>query len=213
MVVFDPVKLVITNWPDGKFDELESENNPEDESTGLRTIPFGRELFIERNDFMEDPPKKYFRLSVGKNVRLKSAFIITCDDFVKDEDGNITEVHCRYHPDSRSGSDTSGIKAKGTLHWVSIPYALKIEIREYDRMFNVENPMEQEGEFTDYLNPDSLNVVEVAYAEPALADDDPLQYYQFMRKGYYFPDANSTVEKQVYNRTVTLRDNWAKKSK
>ncbi len=225
MVVFDPIKLVITNWPEDKFEELESENNPEDETAGSRMIPFGRELYIERADFMEDPPKKFFRLAVGRNVRLKSAFIITCDDFVKDNGGNVTEVHCRYHPESRSGSDNSGIKAKGTLHWVSIPHVHHIEVREYDRLFNVEKPVEeaakQEGVFTDYVNPDSLNIAPAACAEPALADDfasteksgDNLPYFQFMRKGYYYPDKYSTREKPVFNRTVTLRDTWAKMKK
>ncbi len=217
MVVFDPVKLVITNWPDGEVEELESENNPEDESAGTRKIPFGGELYIEREDFMEDPPKKFFRLGPGRSVRLKSAFIITCDDFIRDENGRLTEIRSRYHPESKSGSDTSGIKAKGTLHWVSITHAHKIEVREYDRLFTVANPSEEadknDGKFIDYINSDSLNVVPVAYAEPAIAGDAPGNYYQFMRKGYYFPDKATTREKQIYNRTVTLRDDWARKSK
>jgi len=217
MVVFDPVKLIITNWPEGQFEELETENNPEDHSEGNRKVPFGRELYIEREDFMEDPPKKFFRLGPGRSVRLKSAFIITCDDFVKDKDGRLLEVHCRYHPDSKSGSDTSGIKAKGTLHWVSIPHAHRIEVREYDRLFEVENPGDQakkeDKEFTDYINPASLKVVEEAWAEPAVAGDPSDRYFQFLRKGYYFPDKDSTPEKQVFNRTVTLRDTWARKNK
>ncbi len=225
MVVFDPVKLVITNWPEGTVEELDSENNPEDESAGYRKIPVSRELYIERGDFMEDPPKKFFRLGPGRSVRLKSAFIVTCDDFRKDEAGNVTEIHCHYHPDSRSGSDTSGIKAKGTLHWVSIPHVHTIEVKEYDRLFTVENPADEaqknEGEFTDYVNPDSLNTIPVAYAEPALADDTPENsdgsvhkpYFQFMRKGYYYPDKYTTSTKQVFNRTATLRDNWTRKKK
>ncbi len=217
MVVFDPVKLIITNWPEGQFEELESENNPEDESSGNRSIPFGRELYIEREDFMEDAPKKYFRLGPGRSVRLKSAFIITCDDFIKDGNGRLTEIHCRYHPDSKSGSDTSGIKAKGTLHWVSIQHAHKIEVREYDRLFEVENPVDQakkeDKDFTDYINTDSLRVINEAWAEPVVAGDPSGQYFQFMRKGYYYPDKVSTPEKQVFNRTVTLRDAWAKKNK
>ncbi len=217
MVVSNPVKLVITNWPEGQFEELESENNPEDASTGTRKIPFGRELYIEREDFMEDAPKKFFRLGPGRSVRLKSAFIITCDDFVKDENGRLTEIQCRYHPDSKSGSDTSGIKAKGTLHWVSIPHAHKIELREYDRLFEVENPDDQakqeEKDFTDYINTGSLRVIDEAWAEPAVARDPSGQYYQFMRKGYYYPDKVSDPQKQVFNRTVTLRDAWAKKNK
>ena len=217
MVVFDPVKLVITNWPDGKVEELESENNPEDGSAGSRSIPFGGELFIEREDFMEDPPKKFFRLGPGRSVRLKSAYIITCDDFLKDESGRLTEIHCRYHPESRSGSDTSGIKAKGTLHWVSVPLAHKIEIREYDRLFEVENPAElaskEEKDFVEYLNPQSLNVILEAFAEPALAGDPPGMYYQFLRKGYYYPDKTENPSRLVYNRTVTLRDSWTRKNK
>lgn len=216
MVVLNPVKLVITNWPEDKTEMLESENNPEDESTGSRQIPFGRELWIEREDFMEDAPKKFFRLSVGKNVRLKSAFIITGEDVIKDENGEITEIHCTYHPDSRSGSDTSGIKAKGTLHWVSAAHAREVEVRQYDRLFNVENPAVEEGDFLDYVNPESLQVAERAYAEPELLEDiknGQKPYFQFMRKGYYYPDASSTAEKPVFNLTVTLRDNWAKKNK
>lgn len=225
MVVFDPVKVVITNWPEGKIEMLESENNPENLSDGDRTIPFGGEMYIERDDFMEDAPKKYFRLSPGNSVRLKSAFIITCEDFTKDENGHITEIRCVYYPDSRSGSDTSGIKAKGTLHWVSVPHAVPVEIRDYDRLFKVENPADEEGDFLDYINPDSLHVISTALAEPALVNDakemaaaasgDLAQktHYQFMRKGYYYPDVSSTPEKLVYNQTVGLRDTWAKINK
>ncbi|MEX0680932.1 MAG: glutamine--tRNA ligase/YqeY domain fusion protein [Balneolales bacterium] len=214
MVVFNPVKLIITNWSGDTMDELESENNPEDESAGYRKIPFGRELYIERQDFMEDPPKKYFRLAPERSVRLKSAYIITCDNVIRDDQGNLIEIHCRYHPESRSGRDTSGIKVKGTLHWVSAPHAHKIEVREYDRLFNIEDPVGEAGEdgdFTDFLNPESLNIIPEAYAEPALAADDPDQYFQFMRKGYYFPDKYSTSQKPIFNRTVTLRDTWSRK--
>jgi glutaminyl-tRNA synthetase len=228
MVVFDPVKLVITNWPQAQVEMLESENNPEDASAASRMVPFGGELFIEREDFMEDAPKKFFRLSPGNSVRLKSAYIITCDDFSKDESGNITEIRCTYHPDSRSGSDTSGIKAKGTLHWVSVAHAVPVEVRDYDRLFRVENPSEQEGDFLDYINPDSLRLISRAWAEPALVDDAkdletasqvPAEvpvarpHYQFMRKGYYYPDVSSTPEKLVFNQTVGLRDTWAKVNK
>lgn len=214
MVVLDPVKLVITNWPEGKTEMLESENNPEQPETGDRKVPFGRELWIERDDFMEDAPKKFFRLSIGKNVRLKSAFIITGDSIVKDENGEITEIHCTYHPESRSGSDTSGIKAKGTLHWVSVEHAKPITVRQYDRLFTVENPADQEGDFMDYVNPDSLNVIENAYAEPELLEDikeGNTPHFQFMRKGYYYPDTTCSPENPVFNLTVTLRDTWAKK--
>ncbi len=216
-VVFDPVKLVITNWPEGKTEQLESENNPEDENSGSRSVPFSRELYIEREDFMEDAPRKFFRLSPGRDVRLKSAYIIHCEDFTKDSDGNVTEIRATYYPDSKSGSDTSGIKAKGTLHWVSTQHAVPVEIRNYDRLFRVENPAAEEGDFLDHVNPDSLNVIKGALAEPALIDDikaekgDPV-HFQFLRKGYYFEDPDSTPEKPVFNQTVGLRDNWAKKS-
>ncbi|MCC5924985.1 MAG: hypothetical protein JJU41_00360 [Bacteroidetes bacterium] len=220
MVVFDPVKLVITNWPEGKVEMLESENNPEDASTGERSVAFNGTIYIERDDFMEDAPKKYFRLSPGASVRLKSAYIITCEDVVKDASGTVTEIRCMYHPDSRSGSDTSGIKAKGTLHWVSTEHAVEVEVRDYDRLFRVENPAEEEGDFLDYVNPDSLTVIAKAYAEPALIDDaveaassGVLPHYQFMRKGYYYADKSSTPEKLVFNQTVGLRDTWAKLNK
>lgn len=211
MVVFDPVRLVITNWPQGQVEWVESENNPEDPQTGNRTVPFSGELYIEREDFMEDPPKKYFRLAPGRSVRLKSAFIITCDEAVKDEQGRVSEIRCHYHPDSRSGSDTSGIKAKGTLHWVSIEHAIEVQAKEYDRLFDVENPSAGDGDFTESLNRQSLRVIPRALGEPALADDPPAAKYQFIRKGYYVADSTSSPEKLVYNRTVTLRDNWAKK--
>ena len=225
MVVFDPVKVVITNWPESKVEMLDSENNPENVADGDRAIPFGGELYIERDDFMEDAPKKYFRLSPGNSVRLKSAFRIPCEDFTKDENGHITQIRCVYYPDSRSGSDTSGIKAKGTLHWVSVPHAVPVEIRDYDRLFKVENPADEEGDFLEYINPDSLNVITTAFAEPALVDDARKMiadasgneaqktHYQFMRKGYYYPDVSSTPEKLVYNQTVGLRDTWAKINK
>lgn len=220
MVVFDPVKLVITNWPEGKVEMLESENNPEDASTGERSIAFNGTIYIERDDFMEDAPKKYFRLSPGASVRLKSAYIITCEDVVKDDSGTVTEIRCVYHPDSRSGSDTSGIKAKGTLHWVSTEHAIEVEVRDYDRLFRVENPAEEEGDFLDYVNPDSLTVFPKAYAEPALIDDaneaaasGKIPHYQFMRKGYYYADTSSTSDKLVFNQTVGLRDTWAKMNK
>lgn len=216
MVVFDPVKVVITNWPTGVVEALESENNPEDAEGGNRWVNFSGEFFIEREDFMEEPAKKYFRLSPGASVRLKSAYIITCEDVVKDASGEIAEIRCVYHPDSRSGSDTSGIKAKGTLHWVNAPDAVSVEIRDYDRLFTVENPADAEGSFLEYINPDSLCVITSAVAEPALVDDavsGSAYHYQFLRKGYYFPDSSSTPEKLVFNQTVGLRDTWAKVNK
>lgn len=210
MVVVNPVKVVITNYPEGKEEVLKSENNPEDENSTERDIPFGREVFIEQDDFMEVPPKKYFRLSPGQMVRLKSAYIIKCEEVVKNPDGSIQELRCTYIPESRSGSDTSGISVKGTLHWVYATKALPVEIRQYDRLFKMEDMNTAEGEFRDHLNPDSLQVLK-AYAEPSLADAKIEDRYQFIRLGYFCLDSDSTAEKLVFNRTVTLRDMWAKK--
>jgi glutaminyl-tRNA synthetase len=211
MVVLDPLKLVITNFPEGVTEMCHSENNPEDISTGVREIPFSREVLIEKEDFMEIPAKKYFRLAPGKMVRLKGAYIIQCDDFVKDENGEITEVHCSFIENSKSGQDTTGINVKGTLHWVSAAHAVPVEIRLYDRLFSVEDVSSEELDFKEYLNPDSLHVI-TGFAEPALLDSKPGDSFQFLRKGYFAADADSTVEKPVFNRTVTLRDNWAKAS-
>ncbi len=213
MAVLDPVKVIITNYPEGQTEELEVENNPEDEHSGTRTVPFSRELYIEREDFMEDPPKKFFRLGPDRMVRLKGAYIIKCDDYKKDENGNVTEIHCTYFPDSKSGQDTSGLKAKGVMHWVSIPHAKTAEVRLYDRLFTVEDPSDEEGDFKDYINPDSLNIVEQAYIEPALASADTETRYQFLRLGYFCMDKDSTPDKLVFNRTVTLKDGWAKAQK
>ncbi|NOT52112.1 MAG: glutamine--tRNA ligase/YqeY domain fusion protein [Chitinophagaceae bacterium] len=211
MVVFDPVKIIITNYT-GFGELLASENNPEDQSTGSRGIPFGKELFIERDDFMEDPPKKYFRLAPGQMVRLKSAYIIKCDEVIKDVNGDITELHCTYIPESKSGNDTSGINVKGTLHWVTAAKAVEVEVREYDRLFKVENPSGGEGDFKDYINPYSLKIVK-GFAEPAIMDAKLSDRFQFMRKGYYCLDKDSTDTKLVFNRTVTLKDAWAKEVK
>jgi glutaminyl-tRNA synthetase len=210
MVVFDPVKVVLTNYPAGQTEMVTSENNPEDPSAGERLIPFSGELYIEREDFMENPPKKYFRLAPGQLVRLKSAYIIRCDEVVKDEHGNVSELRCTYIPESRSGSDTSGIHVKGTLHWVSIQHAVPVEVRLYDRLFTIEDLSEAEGDFKDYLNPDSLQIISPAYAEPSLAQTKPNERYQFMRKGYFIEDADSQPGKPVFNRTVTLKDMWVK---
>lgn len=211
MVVLDPLKLVITNFPEGEVENCTSENNPEDlEGEGYRNIPFTREIYIEQEDFMEVPAKKYFRLAPGKMVRLKSAYIIQCDDVKKDEDGNITEVHCSYIENTKSGSDTSGINVKGTLHWVSATHSLPVEVRMYDRLFKVEDLSAAEGDFKDFINPESLSVT-TGYAELPLKDATPGQSFQFLRKGYFCTDKYSTSEKLVFNRTVTLRDNWAKK--
>lgn len=212
MVVTDPIKVLITNYPEGKSEMLISENNPEDAASGTREIPFSRELYIERDDFMEMPAKKYFRLAPGQMVRLKSAYIIKCEDFSKDASGNITELRCTYIPESKSGSDTSGINVKGVIHWVSAAHALPAEVRLYDRLFTLEDLSEGEDDFRKYLNPDSLKVLNV-FAEPALTDATLTDRFQFMRIGYFCLDPDSTKDKLVFNRTVTLRDMWAKEKK
>lgn len=209
MVVFDPLKIVITNY-NNDAEMLSSENNPEDPDGGHRDVPFSRELYIEREDFMEVAPKKYFRLAPGQMVRLKSAYIIKCDEVIKDADGNITELHCSYIPESKSGSDTSGINVKGTLHWVSIAHAVTAEVRLYDRLFKVEDVANAEGDFKDHINENSLETIPNAYAEPALLNDTINDRYQFIRKGYFSMDKESTKEKLVFNRTVTLKDGWKK---
>lgn len=211
MVVFDPLKVVLTDYPEGKTEIIEGEENPEDPQGGTREIPFSRELYIEREDFMENPPKKYFRLSPGNMVRLKSAYIIRCDEVVKNAQGEVVEVRCSHIAESRSGSDTSGINVKGTLHWVSVPHAARVEVRLYDRLFRVEDPSSEEGDFLDYINPDSLQVVE-AFAEPELMKAHAGERYQFLRKGYFYPDKDSAPGKFIFNRTATLRDNWAKEA-
>ncbi|MEZ4684927.1 MAG: glutamine--tRNA ligase/YqeY domain fusion protein [Bacteroidia bacterium] len=210
MAVLDPLKVVITNYPEGEEEWLEVENNPEDENSGSRTIPFSREIYIEREDFMEEPPKKFFRLGPGASVRLKGAYIITCDDYIKDAEGNVTELHCRYYPDSKSGSDTSGIKAKGVLHFVSAAHAVPAEVRLYDRLFSDPEPEGHEGKtYIDFLNPESLVTIE-ALVEPSLKDVEPGTRLQFMRKGYFCVDPDSKPGALVFNRTVTLKDAWAK---
>jgi glutaminyl-tRNA synthetase len=213
MVVFDPLKLIITNYPEGQTELLEGEENPEDPTAGTRQLPFSGIVYIEREDFMENRPKKYFRLAPGQMVRLKSAYIIRCEEVVKDENGIVHEVRCSYIPESRSGSDTSGINVKGTLHWVSVEHAVTIEVRLYDRLFKVEDPSKEEGDFKEYINPDSLQVIQTAYAEPALLEAKFDDRYQFIRKGYFCLDKDTSSSKIVFNRTVTLKDTWAKQSK
>lgn len=213
MAVLDPVKLIITNYPEGETETLRGENNPEvEDGDGYRDIPFSRELWIERDDFMENPPKKYFRLGPGLMVRLKHGYIVKCEDFVKDSAGNITEVHCTYVPESKSGEDTSGLKVKGTIHWVSVAHAKTVEVRLYDRLFNDENPAASE-DFKASINPDSLQIIEKAYVEPDLLNAKAGMGYQFIRLGYFTLDTKSTADKLVFNRTVTLRDTWAKEVK
>jgi glutaminyl-tRNA synthetase len=212
MVVFDPVKVVLTNYPDQE-EVLKSEDNPEDVSTAQREMPFSRQLYIEREDFMEIPAKKFFRLSPGQKVRLKSAYIIQCDEVVKDEKGNIAELRCSYLPESKSGGAQSNLKVQATIHWVSVAHAIAVEVKQYDRLFRVEDPANEDGDFKEYINPDSLQVVPTAYAEPALKHAKFDQHYQFLRKGYFYLDKDSSEEKLVFNRTTTLRDNWAKEQK
>ncbi|MFA6248657.1 MAG: glutamine--tRNA ligase/YqeY domain fusion protein [Mucilaginibacter sp.] len=212
MAVLDPVKLIIDNYPEGQKDVFHGENNPEVEGgDGSREFPFSRELWIERDDFMEEPTKKYFRLGVGLMVRLKNAYIIKGESIEKDADGNITAIHCTYIPESKSGNDTSGINVKGTIHWVSADHAKTAEVRLYDRLFQVEDPSNEDGDFKDYINPNSLQVLKTVYVEPDLANAKPGTPVQFMRKGYFTLDKTSTPDNLVFNRTVTLKDSWVKK--
>ncbi len=213
MAVLDPLKVIITNYPEGKIEELEGINNPEDENAGKRSIPFGREIYIECNDFMEDAPSKFFRLAPGREVRLKYAYFIKCEEVVKDEDGNIVELHCTYDPETKSGSGNVTRKVKGTIHWVECTTALQAEIRLYDRLFISETPdVAEEGKtFLDNLNPDSLKTV-TAFVEPSVKDANPMDKVQFERTGYFCVDKDSTAGKIVFNRTVPLRDSWAKQA-
>ncbi len=213
MTVLNPIKLIIDNYPEGQTEELDAINNPEDENAGTRKVMFSRELFIERDDFMENPSGKYFRLKPEGEVRLKYGYIIKCESLVKDTEGNITEIHCTYQPDTKSGMPNSGKKVKGTLHWVSANHALPIEVRLYDRLFAVENPEDvPEGQdFKVNLNPESLRTI-TAYAESSLISSQAGEQFQFERLGYFCVDKDSTNEKMVFNRTVALKDSWAKKA-
>ena len=211
MAVLDPIKLIITNYPEGQTESLPSENNPEDPEAGVRTMPFSRELWMERDDFREEANRKWFRLAPGKTVRLKSAFIVSYVDHVVGEDGRVEEVHVEYYPDSRSGSDTSGIKAKGTLHWVNAATAVDAEVRLYDRLFSDPAPDAHEGrDFTEFLNPDSLDIKTGCKLEPTLAEAEAGVPYQFTRLGYFSLDGDKTAESghPVWNRSVTLKDGW-----
>ncbi|MCB0456482.1 MAG: glutamine--tRNA ligase/YqeY domain fusion protein [Flavobacteriaceae bacterium] len=214
MAVLDPVKLVITNYSDGKTEWLETENNPEDEQAGTRQIPFSKELYIEREDFLEEANSKFFRLTLGKEVRLKSAYIIKGESVVKDAEGNITEIHCTYDADSKSGSGTEASlrKVKGTLHWVSIKDAIPVEVRMYDRLFTEASPdTHKDKDFLEFINPNSLEII-TGYAEPSLQKANEGEHFQFQRLGYFVVDRDSTPDKKVFNRTVPLRDSWAKLS-
>ena len=212
MVVTDPIKLIITNYEQGE-EMLSSENNPEDENGGVRQVPFSNELWIERDDFMEEPTKKYFRLGPDLMVRLKSAYIIKCDRFDKDASGKVQTIYASYFANSKSGADTSGIHVKGTLHWVSAKHAVPVVLNEYDRLFSVEDVANAEGDFKEYINPQSLNTITTAWGEPALLNDTAEMRFQFLRKGYFYQDTASTQDKLVFNRTVTLKDAWAKEQK
>ena len=210
MAVLDPIKLIITNYPEGNSELLPTENNTEDENAGTRNLSFSNTLYIEQDDFMEEPTKKFFRLGVGLSVRLKSAYIVTCTGFTKDENGKITEVHCTYAPNSKSGSDTSGIKAKGVIHWVDANNCKTAEVRIYDRLFKVENPNAEDGDFKDYINENSLQIVKEAKIENELAKAIASDKFQFLRLGYFCLDKNSTYENLIFNKTVGLKDSWAK---
>lgn len=210
--VINPVKVIITNYPEGKVEMMEMDNNPEDANSGKHSMPFRRELYIERDDFMENPPKKFFRMSVGNEVRFKSAYIVKCTGFKKDDNGNIEEIYCEYDPETRSGMEGSMRKVKATLHWVSAGHCKDAEVRLYDRLFSVENPSElKDKDFREFLNPDSLKIVHNAKIEPYLAENaKPGDHYQFQRIGYFTVDPDSTADKLVFNRTIGLKDSWEK---
>ena len=211
--IFDPVKLIIDNYPEGGSEVLTTENNPDNENAGTREITFSKELYIERGDFMENAPKDFYRLTPGgREVRLKSAYIIQCTGFDKDADGNITAVHCTYDPDTKSGTEGGNRKVKSTINWVDTKNAAKAEVRLYDRLFSIENPSASEKDFRELLNPDSLKVIEGCIVERSLASAKPLEHFQFLKQGYFTVDKDSTPEKPIFNRTVSLKDNWAKKS-
>ncbi len=215
MGVLRPLRVVIENYPEDQVEEMDAVNNPEDPSTGTRKVPFSRVLYIERDDFREDPPKKYFRLGPGREVRFRYAYFIKCVDFVKDENGEVIELRCTYDPETRGGSAPDGRKVKGTIHWVSAAHALDAEVRLYDRLFTKEDPTDtEEGrDFTANLNPDSLEVLTSCKVEPSLKAAEPESRWQFERLGYFCVDPDSTPDKLVFNRTVSLRDTWAKVQK
>lgn len=211
--VLNPVKLVLTNYPEGQTEEMVSVNNPEDETAGTHTITFSKNLWIERDDFMEDAPKKFFRMTPGKEVRLKNAYIVMCTGCTKDENGNIVEIQAEYDPQSKSGMEGANRKVKGTLHWVSADHCQKAQVRVYDRLFNVENPSADERDFRELLNPDSLQTIDNCYVENYAAERKPGEYLQFQRIGYFMADVDGAPGHLVYNKTVGLKDTWAKQNK
>jgi glutaminyl-tRNA synthetase len=207
--VLEPLKVVITNYPEGETEQLEAVNNPEDPTAGARRIPFGRELLIERDDFMEDPPKKFFRLAPGREVRLRYAYFITCQEVVKDAAGEVVELRCTYDPATRGGDAPDGRRVKATLHWVAADHSLPAEVRIYDHLFNRPDPG-ADGHFTDDINPESLEVLDHCRIEPSLGELAVGTTVQFERQGYFCVDPDSSSDRPVFNRTVTLRDTWAK---
>jgi glutaminyl-tRNA synthetase len=212
MGVMRPLKLVIDNYPEDRVEELQAVNNPEDPSAGARSVPFARELFIEQEDFSENPPKKFFRLAPGRTVRLRYSYLVTCIGVVKNEHGEISEIHCQYDPASLAGDYAGGPKPKATLHWVSAKHSIPCEVRLYDRLFSVENPADEKDgrDFKSHLNPNSLEAVRSCRIEPGVAGAVPGSRYQFERLGYFCVDPDSTSDSLIFNRTVTLRDAWAK---
>jgi glutaminyl-tRNA synthetase len=212
MAVLRPLKVVIDNYPEDQTEELDAINNPENPDAGTRKVPFSRELYIEQEDFMEEPPKKFFRLAPGREVRLRYAYFITCNEVVKDQSGNVIELHCTYDPATRGGDAPDGRRVKSTLHWVSARHALDAEVRLYDNLFTKENPddVDEGRDFTSNLNPNSLEVLSSCKIEPSLANAQSLDRYQFERLGYFCVDPNSAPEKLIFNHTVGLRDTWAK---
>jgi glutaminyl-tRNA synthetase len=214
MAVLNPLKVIIDNYPDDKIEYMEADNNPEDPSAGTREIPFSKVIYIEKDDFMINPPRKYFRLSPGKEIRLKHAYYIKCESYVQDEKtGEVIEVHCTYDPETKGGWSKDGRKVKGTSHWVSASHSLKSEVRIYDYLFNKEKPGDETGNYLDDLNPDSLQIIDDCMIEPNLAEAKPGDNFQFLRKGYFCVDPDSTKEKPVFNKTIGLKDSWAKISK
>ena len=211
--VLDPVKLVITNYPEGQTEEMEAVNNPENEADGTHTIPFSKNLWIEREDFMEEASKKFFRMTVGKEVRLKNAYIVKCTGCTKDENGNIIEIQAEYDPTSKSGMEGANRKVKGTLHWVSADHCHKAQVRVYDRLFTVADLGADEREYHELLNPESLKTIDNCYVENYAAERKPGEYLQFQRIGYFMADPDSTADHLVFNKTVGLKDTWAKKNK
>jgi len=215
MAVLDPVKVVLTNYPEGESEWLEAASHPQNPEMGTRQVPLSREIWIERNDFMETPPRKFFRLKPGGEVRLRNAFIIKCTDVIKDSEGNVIEIHCEFDPESRSGLPGASRKVKGTIHWVSAMHGVNAEIRLYDRLFSVANPLaDKEKDYLEFLNPDSLQIISDAVVEPAVTKGVPGDFFQFERVGYFTIEQESDdPQRPIFNRTVSLRDSWAKMNK